>query len=68
MPQLQDTRWQSIPGKFTSNKRQPRKSMQCGAFSLYRGDSTAMEFFLEGVRLWESGMRRLLSVESVSEE
>lgn len=33
-----------------------------------RGDSTPIELFLEGVRVWESGIRRLLSDKAVSED
>lgn len=33
---------------------------------LNRGDSTPIELFLEGVRVWEPGIRRLLSAGAVS--
>ena len=32
-----------------------------------RGDSTPIELFLEGVRVWEAGIRRLLSAKTVFE-
>lgn len=33
-----------------------------------RGDSTPFELFLDGVRAWEPGIRRLLSAKAVSED
>jgi hypothetical protein len=33
-----------------------------------RGDSTPIELFLEGVSVWEPGIRRLLSAKAVSEK
>ena len=33
-----------------------------------RGDSTPIELFLEGVRVWKPAIRRLLSAKAVSED
>jgi hypothetical protein len=35
---------------------------------MYRGDRTPIELFLEGVRVWEVEIRRLLSANAVSED
>src|ERR1043165_3460850 len=46
-------------------KRKPRKSLTCGALCVNRSDRMPAELFVQGIRSWEAGIKRLFDGETV---